>query len=112
MIATILEFSLRQRPFVLLAAVALLGDAALALDDLAGALDGHRLPFKLARQKSVAAARNNMLKRVAGEIAQQARPIRSRQGVGAINRIFVGGVVGGAGVVVVVSQRRRLSHGG
>jgi acetolactate synthase-1/2/3 large subunit len=58
------------------------------MDDLAGALDGHSLPFKLAREKSVAAARNKMLKRVAGEVAQQAQPIRPRQVVGAINRIF------------------------
>ena len=68
--------------------VALLGDAALALDDLAGALDGHSLPSKLAREKSVAASRHKMLKRVAQEVAKQAQPIRSCQVVGAINRIF------------------------
>jgi len=68
--------------------VALLGDVALALDDLACALEGYNLPFKLAREKSVAVARNKILKRVAGEVARQEQPILARQVVGAINRIF------------------------
>ena len=68
--------------------VALLGDAALVLDDIAAALDGHDLPFKPARQTSVAVARNKMIKRVAKEVAKQTQPILARQVVGAINRIF------------------------
>jgi acetolactate synthase-1/2/3 large subunit len=68
--------------------VALLGDAALALEDLAGVLNGHILTARLAREKTVAVARNKMLNRVAREVAKQAQPILSRQVVGAINRIF------------------------
>jgi acetolactate synthase-1/2/3 large subunit len=75
--------ALNQRPDV-----ALVGDAALALADLHSALTPIDDSTRAARRDAIAALKGPFLARVDAECAEQHRPIRARQVVAAINRVF------------------------
>ena len=75
--------ALNQRPDV-----ALVGDAVLALADLRDGLAPLNAAARAARRDEIAALKEPYLARVDAECADLRRPIRARQVVAAINRIF------------------------
>ena len=75
--------ALNQRPDV-----ALVGDAALALADLRGVLAPLDAAARATRRGEIAALKGPYLAQVDAECAEPRRPIRARQVVAAINRVF------------------------
>ncbi len=75
--------ALNQRPDV-----ALVGDAALALADLRSGLAPADTAAIAARRAGIAALKDTYLARVDAECSDLRRPIRARQVVAAINRVF------------------------
>ena len=68
--------------------VALLGDAALALDDLSAALPAASTEARDRRLAQLARKKTRFLARIAAEGARQRKPILTRQVVAAVNRVF------------------------
>lgn len=68
--------------------VALVGDAALCLEDLAAALGRPDAAAAAARRRRIGEAQSAYLAEVAAECAEQQKPIRPRQVMAAINRVF------------------------
>jgi acetolactate synthase-1/2/3 large subunit len=68
--------------------VAMVGDAALALTDLLAALPAPDAEAVAARHHALAGLKQPYLAETEAEMAAAARPIRTRQVMGAINRVF------------------------
>jgi acetolactate synthase-1/2/3 large subunit len=69
-------------------AVALVGDAALALDDLLAALPVVDSAERRARAKALARSKARFLREVAAEGQRKRKPILTRQVLAALNRVF------------------------